>query len=266
MATIRKRGDSYQIRVSCGYDMNGRQVIRTKSWKPTASMTAKQIEKELNRQAVMFENACMNGFMTSATKFAEFAERWKSEYAKNNLKQTSIDNMSHTIKRINEEIGHFRLDKINTQIIQNLIISLLNGNEKQGKKPLCAQTVKNYISYVSSVFNYAIRLEMILKNPCRNAVIPTVKNNKRDMYSLDEAQTFIDTLIKKAPLVYQCYFILAIYSGFRRGELGGLTWDNIDFTNHIITVEKALYHIKDKGNVLDATKHPRQTEVLNFPI
>ena len=61
MATIRQRGDSYQIRVSCGYDTNGKQVIRTKSWKPTANMTAKQIEKELNRQAVMFEDACMNG-------------------------------------------------------------------------------------------------------------------------------------------------------------------------------------------------------------
>ena len=75
MATIRKRGNGYQIRVSCGYDMNGKQVIRTKSWTPDTKMTAKQIEKELNKQAVLFEEACMNGFMTSATKFSEFAER-----------------------------------------------------------------------------------------------------------------------------------------------------------------------------------------------
>lgn len=265
MATIRQRGDSYQIRVSCGYDTNGKQVIRTKSWKPNANMTAKQIEKELNKQAVMFENACMNGFITSTTKFAEFAERWKSEYAKNNLKQTSIDNMSHTIKRINEEIGHFRLDKINTRIIQNLIISLSDGNEKKGYKPLSAKTVKNYISYVSSVFDYAVRLEMILKNPCRNAVIPTIKQNKRDMYSLEETQIFIDRLIQKAPLMYQCYFILAIYSGFRRGELSGLTWDNVDFENHIITIDKALYHMKGKGNVLDTPKTVSSNRSLKLP-
>ncbi len=54
MANIRKRGGSYQIRVSTGYDANGNQVVRTKSWKPEAGMTAKQIEKELQKQAIMF--------------------------------------------------------------------------------------------------------------------------------------------------------------------------------------------------------------------
>ena len=49
MATIRKRGNSYQIRVSCGYDTSGNQVVQTMTWKPEPKMTAKQIEKELNR-------------------------------------------------------------------------------------------------------------------------------------------------------------------------------------------------------------------------
>ena len=45
-----------------------------------------------------------------------------------------------------------------------------------------------------------------------------------------------------------------IYSGFRRGEMCGLTWSDIDFDNHIITVNKALYQITDKGAVLDTPK------------
>ena len=265
MATIRKRGDSYQIRVSCGYDMNNKQVIRTKTWKPKNGMTAKQIEKELNRQAVMFEEACMNGFMTSATKFSEFAERWKKEYAENNLKPTSIYNMSRTAMRINEEIGHLRLDKINTRVIQNLIVSLSEGDEKKSYKPLCAKTVKNYISYVSSVLNYAVRLEMLTHNPCKNAILPTIQHKQRNMYSIDEAQTLIDALTQNAPLIYQCYFILAIYGGFRRGELSGLTWDNIDFINHIVTVEKTLYHIKGGGNVLGTTKTEASNRSLKLP-
>ena len=50
MATTRKRGNSYQIRVSCGYDTQGNQVIQTMTWKPEEGMTPKQIEKELQRQ------------------------------------------------------------------------------------------------------------------------------------------------------------------------------------------------------------------------
>ena len=252
MATIRKRGDSYQIRVSCGYDMNNKQVIRTKTWKPKNGMTAKQIEKELNRQAVMFEEACMNGFMTSATKFSEFAERWKREYADTHLKMTSLDTLGNKIKRINEEIGHLRLDKITRRTIQELIQSLTNGDDKH--KPLCAKTVKNYVSYVSSVLNYAVSLDMLSTNPCRNANLPSVKKVTREIYTLQEAQLFLDRLTEKAPLVYQCYFILMIYSGFRRGEMCGLTWDDIDFDNHIITINKALYHITAIGATLDTPK------------
>jgi len=252
MATIRKRGDSYQIRVSCGYDMNHKQIIRTKTWKPSPGMTAKQIEKELNKQAVLFEEDCINGYMNSSTKFAEFAERWKEEYALKHLKLTSLDTLGHKMSRINEEIGHLRLEKINKRTIQELIQKLLNGSGSH--KPLCAKTVKNYISYVSSVLNYAISLDMLSSNPCRNANLPPVKKVTREMYTLDEAQLFIDKLIEKAPIMYQCYFILMIYSGFRRGEMCGLTWDDIDFDNHIITINKALYHITEKGATIDTPK------------
>ncbi len=49
MATIRKRGNTYQIRVSCGYDSKGNQVIQTMSWTPEPNMTARQAEKEIQR-------------------------------------------------------------------------------------------------------------------------------------------------------------------------------------------------------------------------
>ena len=58
MATFRKRGNSYQIRVSCGYDTSGKQVIQTMSWKPTIGMKDKQIEKEIQKQAALFEEKC----------------------------------------------------------------------------------------------------------------------------------------------------------------------------------------------------------------
>jgi SOS response regulatory protein OraA/RecX len=46
------------------------------TWKPDPTMTEKQIQKELNRQAVMFEEACANGQTTTVMKFQEFAEQW----------------------------------------------------------------------------------------------------------------------------------------------------------------------------------------------
>ena len=46
MASIKKRDNGpYLITVSCGYDMNNRQIRRTMSYKPDGKMTPKQIEK-----------------------------------------------------------------------------------------------------------------------------------------------------------------------------------------------------------------------------
>ncbi len=106
MATIRKRGNSYQIRVSVGYDTRGNHKEQSMTWKPEDGMTERQIQKELNRQAVMFEEACMKGFKTSAVKFEELAEEWFNEYAKFNLKSTTYERMKQLTHRVYPAIGH----------------------------------------------------------------------------------------------------------------------------------------------------------------
>lgn len=55
MATIEKRGGRYKITVSNGYDINGKQLRARMTWTPDAKMTPRQIEKEMNRQATLFE-------------------------------------------------------------------------------------------------------------------------------------------------------------------------------------------------------------------
>lgn len=54
MASIEKRGNSFRIKVSCGYRADGKQVFQRMTWTPDEKMTAKQIEKEVQRQAVLF--------------------------------------------------------------------------------------------------------------------------------------------------------------------------------------------------------------------
>lgn len=77
----------------CGYGVDGKQRNQFKSYKPEPGMTPKQIEKELTRQAVLFEEECKRGQITSAVKFEKFAEQWFEEYAKVNLRPTSYARM-----------------------------------------------------------------------------------------------------------------------------------------------------------------------------
>lgn len=113
MATIKQRGDSYKITVSCGYDLNGKQIRRHLTWTPEPGMTKRQIQKELDRQAVLFEEKCRNGQVLDGNiKFAEFAEKWFADYAEKQLRPTTIAGYRWALKRTLPAIGHIRLDKL----------------------------------------------------------------------------------------------------------------------------------------------------------
>ena len=59
-----KKGEiiSYRIRVARGYDSEGKQLNPYEmTWKPEPGMTAKRIEKEVQRQATLFEEQCKQG-------------------------------------------------------------------------------------------------------------------------------------------------------------------------------------------------------------
>ena len=56
MANITKRGDIYRIKVSCGYSVDGKQITKSTTYKPDPTKSDKWNEKELQRQAVLFED------------------------------------------------------------------------------------------------------------------------------------------------------------------------------------------------------------------
>lgn len=113
MATIRKRGNSYQIRVSCGYKTNGEQITKTTTYKPAPGMTQKQIQKELERQTVLFEEKCRNGaYMDGNIRLSDFMEQWLSEYAEKQLKARTAERYKSLAKRIDAALGHIRLDRL----------------------------------------------------------------------------------------------------------------------------------------------------------
>ena len=113
MATIRKRGKSYQIRVSCGYDIAGKQIVKALNWTPPDGMGARQLKKELDRQAVLFEEKCRDRTAPSGSiKLADYIDQWLTDYAEMRLKGTTIAGYRHFRGRVVAGLGHLRLDKI----------------------------------------------------------------------------------------------------------------------------------------------------------
>lgn len=266
MATIKQRGNSYFITVSCGRDTTGKQVRQTMTWKPNEGITDKQAEKEVNRQAVLFEENCKQGQTTATIKFEDFAKRWFTEYAELKLKTQTLRNYHFSEKRIYKAIGHLRLDKITPRNIQKFILEL-NGENEKGEK-LSPKTIKNYIGLISSIFNYAIKMQLVSFNPCANTTIPRQEEKDKDIYSLEETQQLLDLLSKADSnnFKFAVFFILAIYTGLRRGELLGIEWKDINEENNVLSVNRTSNRTKERGVYTDTTKTRKSRRSIKLPL
>ena len=265
MATTTKRGESYRIRASCGYDAKGKQVTRSMTWKPELGMTAKQIEKELKRQAVLFEEKCSGEGWGGNVKFEAFAKQWLEEYAEKQLRIRTVAIYRQFETRTYAAIGHIRLDKLTIRHVQSFINNLgEDGINKNTGGKLSPKTVKNYLSFVSSVCSYAVRMGMIKSNPCERVRLPSMAKKEKECYTVEEAQRFLESL-QDVPEKYHAFFVLAIYGGFRKGELLGLEWSDLDFDNCIVTISRTSLYTKEKGVFTDTTKTQSSRRVLKLP-
>lgn len=333
MPTITKRGETYRIRAYCGYDAKGKQVCRSMTWKPAPGMTPKQIEKELQRQAVLFEEKCSGQGWGGSVKFETFCKQWFEEYANPSLRPRSIARLHQLEKRTYAALGHIRLDKLTPRQIQTFIndlgkegVSTREGRsrskvdlkalleerdtsqkrlaEKAGlgrstvssacrgeavtiptakkiakalgkdyaslfetitpKTSLSPKTIRNYHGFVSSVLSYAVRMGMIQYNPAQNVTLPHAECKEKECYTLEEAQAFLESL-KDAPTKYRAFYVLAIYGGFRRGELLGLEWPDLDFENCVVRIRRTSQYLKERGVFTDTTKTVQSQRALKLP-
>ena len=267
MATVRKRegktGTSYQIRASCGYDSKGKQIIRSETWRPEPGMTPAQINRELQRRIVALE--CKETTKSGAVKFQDFAEEWFKEVAERTLRANTIDSLRRKSARVYQGIGHIRLDKLTALHIQALVNNLQEeGINKTTGGTLAPSTIRGYMTFISTVLSYAARMGVVASNPCSRVTLPAAQHKEKEVYTLQEAQQLLDSL-QGAPTVWRVFFTLAIYGGFRRGELLGLEWPDIDLEAHTISIRRTSNYTKDKGVYTDTTKTAGSQRTVKMP-
>lgn len=148
MATIKKHVSkagkvTYYIRTYDGYDSKGKQIERSMTWKPPENMTAKQVEKELQRQAVMFEESVKKGTcFDNDTRFAEYAEIWL-ENNKPVLAPKTYERYKALLKNINAAIGEIKLIKLQSHHLQEFYNNLRENGIKQVGSYAVANDLRN---------------------------------------------------------------------------------------------------------------------------
>lgn len=127
---------SYQIRVFRGRSADGTRLKDyMMTWKPTPGMTKRQIEKELDRQATLFEEACKQGIVaTEKPTFEKYAEYVIDLKERNGLKAKTVFSYRQLLVRINQEIGPMKIQAIRPDHLNRFYARLAKAGEYQSKR------------------------------------------------------------------------------------------------------------------------------------
>lgn len=122
---------AYEIRVSLGRDINGKQIMKYHTWKPELGMTARQIDKALEREKVLFEEKCRSGYvLDNSTKFADFADTWLE--ANKEIHSPAYQKQSTDLfVRVKAGIGHIPVGKLRPHHLQAFYKNLAESGIKQ---------------------------------------------------------------------------------------------------------------------------------------
>ena len=111
-----KTGTAFKITVTTGRGTDGKQVRHYMTWKPTAGMTERQIEKAVQKAAFEFEQQIEQGFIADNRQtFAQYAEYVIDLKERSGTKRRTVERYRELLVRINAAIGHLKLTDIRPQ-------------------------------------------------------------------------------------------------------------------------------------------------------
>ena len=252
--SIEKRGkNSYRLTVSEGFDLNGRPMIHRK----TVHGTKKDAEVELAK----FVTEVQNGLVIDgkSLKFSEFTEIWKRDYGSKELAPSTYKRYCRMLEtRLLLYFGHFYINKIKPTDIMKFydllekdtqLVRKKGNNGSKTKKPLSGKTILEHHRLLRAMLHRAVYWQLIVSNPAERVQPSRAKKPKRRSYDDEQTKILLENLEKLTveDTKYKVAIILTTFTGVRLGELMGLEWQDVDFRNGIISINRSSQYLSDMG-------------------
>ncbi|WP_276621183.1 site-specific integrase [Streptomyces gilvus] len=221
--------------------------------------------------------------VTSTPTLAQYLTRWLREVVEPDLKPKTAETYAmHVRLYIVPGLGSKRLDKLTVRDVRSWVNTLLEQcqccaqglDAKRDTARCCAagacceripsrRTVQDARAVLRSALTNAMTEELISKNVAGLVKVRSARKTKRHPWSVEEARQFLEASSAAHDPLYAAY-VLILVLGFRRGEVLGLTWENVNLDAGEITVQMQLQRI-NRRLVHDETKTEASTATLPLP-
>ena len=169
----------------------------------------------------------------------EWFEIWYWDYKSIIVKRSTLQ-IYYSIyqNQIAPILGSCLLSQIKAYHIQRLYNHILEKN-------LSSKYLHDIHNLLHNIFDAAIANDIMIKNPCMGVLMPSISQKERRVLSVEEQQLLLNITKQSKWQQYEPIIKILLGTGMRIGELFALTWQDIDFQQHQIIINKTLVYLPD---------------------
>lgn len=242
---VRKRGQKWQYQFEAA-KVEGKRKQITKS-----GFKTKKEALEAGVKALAEYNNSGSHFKPSEISVSDYLDYWLKNYVELNSRINTITLYKAIIENyLKPSLGVYKLKSLTPSILQSYINKrYINGVSKSVMKS------------ISSVLNISLKYAVypckyIKENPMQYISMPKYEKKsekKLKTISIQEFENILDRFPEDTD--YYLPLMIGFYTGCRIGEVLALTWNDIDFKNKTISINKALiFNDKNKQWYFGPTK------------
>ena len=199
--------------------------------------TKKDAEDAGAKALAEYNNAGLK-FEPSDMSYADYLDYWFDNYVKVSCKYNTQMAYNQIIEQhLKPALGMYKLRSLTPVLIQEYV-------NKKFVTGLKKTTLTNIMSVLSGSLRYAVvPARLLTSSPAEYVKYPKKKTNKKEtnriILSIDDFNKMLDRFEKGNPFRYA--LLIGFHTGLRIGEVYGLTWDDIDFDERTLDVNKQAY-------------------------
>lgn len=201
----------------------------------------------------------------------EFSKVFLRDHCANHSPTTVGGMISKLNTHILPKLGKYKLNKIDTLLLQRFINGLLKSRKILGGKAnivtdeeISTTTANDVYRLLRNILNRAVDWGFIKENPILKVKAPPIADTEKVIFTLPEFKNIIN-LIRKEPIEDQCLYLISICTGFRRGEVIGLHIDDIDLSENELNINRDIVRDNLHHEVIE--KDPKtKKSIRNVPI